>query len=199
MIRKVPNFIKYLVVIILFLILVFSGVLAYSKHGFSIDWVEFWNVIFFGMLASILGSIFVVIFTSWEQRMMFSYIQGSYKGYVFKKDEDGEETDLLDKEKQTSEAKIEQTGDNILSIEVRDLGHPKNNGEYLTWVGEMIMEMELKTSDEKFGTIVWRYKNLDESKERFGFKRCIVTEKDHLIKIYLIGEDGFGKEVLLKE
>jgi hypothetical protein len=151
------------------------------------------------MLASILGSIFVVIFTSWEQRMMFRKKKVKYKWNVFEKYNEDKDTDVLDKTKQTSEAKIEQIGDNILSIKVKDFTHRKENREYLTWVGEMIMEMELKTSQEKFGTISWRYTNLDGNKERFGFKRCIVTEKDHQVKIYLIGEDGFGKEVLLKE
>jgi hypothetical protein len=176
-------------------VIAFIGTKAYTNCVF--DWCALWNGIFLGIVASVLSSVFVLGFISWKRRMKFGNIQGRYKGYVFGEDEQGNKTDVLDKTNPTSEAKIEQIGDNILSIEVKELGPKNSKGENYIWSGEMTMELE--TSQEKFGTIVWRYTNLDEGKERFGFKRCIVTEEGHKVKIYLIGEDGFGKEVLLRE
>lgn len=60
------------------------------------------------------------------------------------------------------------------------------------------MIMEYETSRELYGTIVFRYTVFNDGEHKFGFKRCIVSKSDDKVMVFLIGEDGYKKELLMR-
>lgn len=129
----------------------------------------------------------------------FGKLDGVYKGYRFEKagvekDEFGRQKykNILE-DKPHSEATIKYLNENVLEI---------YHFEFETkheWEGQI--KMDLETS----GSIVWRYNKISnqDSKEKhiFGLKRCIVREdlKEGKMYLYLIGEERYGKEILIKK
>ena len=144
----------------------------------TVDFViGFWA----GILACV---VFALIQNQWHKRTLknkFGKLDGTYKGYVFKQDDEWELED-----EPISKAEIKYERDNILSITL-------THHEELTWQGLITMEIE------KYGAVCWQYTNLPESQLRFGFKRCIVSPEGD--KVYLVGEksEGYQKEVLIRD
>jgi Ion channel len=101
-----------------------------------------------------------------------------YVGWGFADDEAAE---LVRKAQSQSEARVEYVARNILRIHVAHDGRQ--------WTGEMSME------NEHFGIVVWRYTDVADGKESFGFKRIMVSKEPGLVKLLLVGEHPFGLEV----
>lgn len=57
---------------------------------------------------------------------------------------------------------------------------------------------------ETYGTISWRYnilhgKPVNLLTHRFGFKRLMFLVRDNKKIVYLVGEEGYGKEILIQK
>jgi hypothetical protein len=127
--------------------------------------------------------------TDWRRRRdlreRFGKAEGQYEGHEFDKEIEAPKPDVV------SRATIEYMRDNILSIKLTELRFRNHKGENYEWSGQITRELE------QFGSIAWTYTNLD-NKHRFGFKRCIVREDPGMVWVYLVGEDGFEKEILVR-
>ncbi len=163
-----------------------------------------------GIIASTIVAIATYIIVNRKQtqdlRKKYGKAAGHYFGFglekdldehgVQKRDDDGKllfKTTLEDKP--CSEATIRYVPDtNFLDIHLKELSTKYE------WQGQIFMELESK------GSIAWRYIGFPKTKEGkeqhiFGLKRCIVRDDagDNKIYVYLIGEKGYGKEILVRD
>lgn len=108
--------------------------------------------------------------------------------------------DEIDFSKPMGEAEIKYKRKNKLEVIHKQTMHD-NYSESIDhqWKGTLVME----TSE--YGTVAFYYttlfgKPLEKNKHRLGFKRVIynIDSRDKKI-IYLIGADGYGKEVLIEK
>ena len=134
------------------------------------------------------------LFLNWTKRReieaafrKFSGPAGSYTGYGHV------QTGIrIALDKPISEATLRYLGENSLSIELAEL--PSGGSR---WVGQISMQ------SEQNGEITWHYVSLhgtpvDPNQHLFGFKRLMYLERSLGKVVYLIGEEGYGKEILIQ-
>lgn len=145
-----------------------------------------------GATGSIIASIIVILLTNRTNkekiRLKFSGPVGEYYGYA--QTSEGSDTILIDK--LISEVSITYESENKLLLTLKELNHPHQ------WSGIVAMETE------SYGTVSWRYdilhgKPLDITTHRFGFKRLMFLTKENKQIVYLVGEKGFGEEILIQK
>lgn len=126
----------------------------------------------------------------------YGKLTGKYTGYEFHKDSAGTETSTLNTKSPSSDAEIEYLRANVLSIIVTERNQTNEKGHTFVWEGEITMEHE--ASKHQYGTVVFRYTVFNDGQHKFGFKRCIVSKEDDKMMVFLIGEDGYRKELLIR-
>ena len=136
-----------------------------------------------GVLASLVVAAAFACGSWWSGRRLLrkryeGLVGDGYEGWGFVDDEAAE---LVRKPQPQSQASIEYVARNILRIHVVHDGRE--------WTGEVSME------NEHFGTVVWRYIDVADGREAFGFKRIMVSTQPGLVKLLLVGEHPFGLEV----
>jgi len=136
-----------------------------------------------GVLASLVVTAAFAFGRWWNGRRVLrrrydGMVGDGYEGWGFVDDGAAE---LVRKPKPQSRASIEYTARNILRM------HVVHDGRQ--WTGEVSME------NEHFGTVVWRYTDVANGREAFGFKRIIVSAQPGLVKLLLVGEHPFRLEV----
>lgn len=155
----------------------------------AFDICALWNGLLLGVISSTIATTITLCVTNRKRRRdlrkRFGRAEGEYEGHEFDKENEAPKPDVV------SKATIEYIRDNVLSIKLKELRNKNQNDENYEWSGQISMELE------HFGSIAWMYTNLD-SEHRFGFKRCIVREDSSNVWVYLIGEDGFEKEILVR-
>jgi len=128
----------------------------------------------------------------------FSKLSDKYDIFWIKDSDNG--GDEIDFSKPMGEAVIKYRRKNKLEIIHKQTMHD-NYTESIDhqWKGTLVME----TSE--YGTIAFYYttlwgKPLEKNKHRLGFKRVVYNDKRGDKKIiYLIGADGYGREVLIEK
>ena len=144
-----------------------------------------------GVAGSLIAS---QLFLNWTRRReietasrKFSGPEGTYTGYGYV-----QAGTQLAIDKPISEATIQYIGENALTIELAEL--PSKGSR---WVGRISME------NEQYGVVSWNYVSLhgrpvDPKEHRFGFKRLMYLQREGGKVVYLVGEEGYGKEILLE-
>lgn len=158
--------------------------------GLAFDLSQLVNgIVFDVIIAAFLTIINYQLGIRTEQRRMrgkFSLAAGIYTGHKTA------ENATIDPEV-ISNSVITYRKDNHLSIRLTHKAGDMN----LTWEGDIAMEMET------FGVIVWRYVDFPKRDGKdvlwFGFKRIMVREFEKEVHVYLIGEQGFGNEILVRK
>ncbi len=145
-----------------------------------------------GLLAGFLAELAherVRSFCRWRRFRYEADIKGEFAAYLFGPT-DG---DTVDYSKRTGTAEVSYLRENIFKIIHTD-PTAKN-----IWEGTIYM------GTPRDGRVIWKYETLDgkkpTAKHRVGFKRCLVSDGighngETCRHIYLLGEEGYGKEVL---
>ncbi|MGD1047077.1 MAG: hypothetical protein ABR936_17370 [Bacteroidota bacterium] len=145
-----------------------------------------------GIISSFIASIMFLKFTNRtnkeEFRIKYSGPVGEYSGYSYT----GPNSINIQLEQPVSDAKIEYVSENKLRLTLRELNNPNQ------WTGIISMETEY------YGSVSWRYnilnnKPADITTHSFGFKRLIYLTIDRRKMVYLIGEEWYGKEILIQK
>ncbi len=136
-----------------------------------------------GVLASLVVAVAFAFGSWWRGRRVLrkrynGLVGDGYEGWGFVDDQAAE---LVRNPQPQSRASVEYIAGNILRI------HVDHNGR--SWTGELSME------NEHYGIVVWRYTDVADGKEAFGFKRVMVSTQPGLVKLLLVGEHPFGLEV----
>ncbi len=125
--------------------------------------------------------------------LKFNNLSNKYDIYWI--DKEGDEIDF---NKPMGEAEIKYLRKNKLEITHKQTMHD-NYTEKIDhqWKGTISMETSEYGTIAFYFTILWG-KPLEKNKHRMGFKRVVYNNVNKDMKIvYLIGEDGSGKEVLI--
>ena len=143
-----------------------------------------------GILSSIIAASIVLVYTRRSDKekikRKYSGPVGEYSGYSYT----GPEAINIQLDNPVSHATIQYLSENKLLITVKELN---NNNQ---WSGIVAMETE------NYGSLSWRYevlnnKPVDIKTHSFGFKRLMCLTIDNKKIVYLIGEEGYGKEILI--
>jgi len=145
-----------------------------------------------GATGSIIASIIVILYTKRTDkekvRLKFSGPVGEYFGYGHTTQ--GNST--ISTDKPISEVSIKYEEDNKLKLILKELNSPHQ------WSGIVAMETE------NYGTVSWRYdilhdKPVDLYTHLFGFKRLMFVTRENKKIVYLVGEERYGKEILIQK
>jgi len=142
-----------------------------------------------GVTGSLIASWIVISATARRERERatekYAGPVGSYTGHAYT-----EQGTKITIDKPISKASIFYIGENVLRIELHE-----PNGS--TWVGRIAMQ------SEQYGEVTWHYdklhgKPVDDNEHRFGFKRLMYLQRPAGKVVYLVGEEGYGKEILIQ-
>lgn len=145
-----------------------------------------------GTGGSVIASIIVILYTRRQDKTQiqqkYSGPVGDYLGYGLT----SQGSDTIINGSTISDASIVYLSDNKLQLTLNEIG-PAHQ-----WSGIVAMETET------YGTISWRYnilhgKPVNLLTHRFGFKRLMFLVRDNKKIVYLVGEEGYGKEILIQK
>ncbi len=145
-----------------------------------------------GAIGSIIASFIVIHFTKRidkeKIRLKFSGPVDKYFGYSYTP----QGLSTISTDKPISEVSITYVEDNKLKLILKELNSPRQ------WSGIVAME------SESYGTVSWRYDILDDKPvdlhtHLFGFKRLMFIKRENKKIVYLVGEEGYGKEILIQK
>jgi hypothetical protein len=150
------------------------------------DWCIFWSDLSLALFSILIAWTVSVLVQMSRQSKRYGKAEGKYIAYPYIKD-----TNVLNYNSPTADVTIDYVSENRLTIRLTE------RDPIQTWEGNILMESPL------FGSIAWHYISLAEiedkrERHRFGMKKVIVREntKTNMMYVYLIGEDGYGKEIL---
>ena len=163
------------------------------------DWCTLWNGLGLGMVASLLASALTYFIIRRREKGTYGTAEGKYKGYTYEEVErvlDGkvevEQLRGLNLSTPISFARITYRRLNVLDITVRK-AKKQTTDEDSVWSGTITMQ------SAESGIVVWRYVTPPRDEHHFGFKRCLVRDAGDQVWVYLLGENGYGKEVFCRE
>jgi hypothetical protein len=145
-----------------------------------------------GVTGSVLASGIVIAYSQYKDKekikQKFSGPVGTYVGYGHTQ----QGGTIVNMDIPLSEVTIKYIAENKLHLTLKEIKHPHQ------WAGIVAMETE------SYGTLAWRYdilhgKPADMKTHQFGFKRLMYLTRENKKIIYLIGEEGYGKEILIEK
>jgi hypothetical protein len=145
-----------------------------------------------GMTGSVLASVIVILYSRKQDkekvRKQYSGPVGTYTGYGHTQ----QGSTYINSDAPLSEVFIEYIAENKLKMTVKEIAAPHQ------WSGIVAMETEA------YGTVSWRYdilhgKPTDMKTHQFGFKRLMYLTRENKKIVYLVGEKGYGEEILIEK
>ena len=145
-----------------------------------------------GVTGSVLASVIVIVYTQYKDKEKikekYSGPVGTYIGYGHTQ----QGGTIVNMDTALSEVTITYISENKLQLTLKEINNPHQ------WSGIVAMETE------SYGTLSWRYdilhgKPVDMKTHQFGFKRLMYLTRENKKIVYLVGEEGYGKEILIEK